>query len=130
MDNVDTTGVGNGVGVGIGVGIEVGVGTGVGSTGLKTGLGDGFGAALITTPLFQISFVPDLTQVNFLPEADAVAPALVHLAPALGVAALSGAVTARSSVITNASNSLLKTMDQCPALITYPHLELWLDVVR
>jgi len=134
MDNVGTTGVGNGVGVGIGAGIEVGVGTGVGdgvgSTGLNTGLGDGFGAALIATPLFQTSFVPDLTQVNFFPEADAVVPALVHLAPALGVAALSGAVTARSSAITNAGNSLLKTMDQCPALITYPHLGLWLDVVR
>ncbi len=134
MDNVGTTGVGNGVGVGIGAGIEVGVGTGVGdgvgSTGLNTGFGDGFGAALIATPLFQTSFVPDLTQVNFFPEADAVVPALVHLAPALGVAALSGAVTARSSAITNAGNSLLKTMDQCPALITYPHLGLWLDVVR
>jgi hypothetical protein len=42
---------------------------------------------LIATPLFQTSFDPDLMQVNFLPEAVAVAPALVHLAPALGVAA-------------------------------------------
>jgi hypothetical protein len=51
-------------------------------------VGDGFGAAaLIATPLFQTSFDPDLMQVNFLPEAVAVAPALVHLAPALGVAA-------------------------------------------
>ena len=91
MDKVGTTGVGVGVGVGIGVGIEVGIGAGVGvgigSTGLNTGLGDGFGAALIATPLFQASLVPDLTQVNFLPEAVAVAPALVHLAPALTVAA-------------------------------------------
>jgi hypothetical protein len=85
MDKVGTTGVGNGVAVGVGVG--TGLGVGVGSTGLSTGLGDGFGAALIATPLFQTSFVPDLTQVNFLPEAVAVAPALVHLAPALGVAA-------------------------------------------
>jgi hypothetical protein len=42
---------------------------------------------LIATPLFQTSFVPDLTQVNFLPDAVAVVPAFVHLAPALGVAA-------------------------------------------
>jgi hypothetical protein len=71
----------------VGVGVGTGVGVGVSSTGLKTGLGDGFGAALIATPLFQTSFVPDLTQVNFLPDAVAVVPAFVHLAPALGVAA-------------------------------------------
>jgi hypothetical protein len=75
------------VGVGIGVGVACGVGVGVGSTGLKTGFRSDFGAALIVTPLFHTSFLPDLTQVNFLPEAVAVAPALVHLAPALGVAA-------------------------------------------
>jgi len=85
MDKVGTTGVG--VGVAVGVGVGTGVGVGVGSTGLNTGFGDGFGAALIVTPLFQTSFVPDLTQVNFFPDAVAVAPALVHLAPALGVAA-------------------------------------------
>jgi hypothetical protein len=50
-------------------------------------LSDGFGAALIATPLFQTSFVPDLIHVNFLPDAVAVVPAFVHLAPALGVAA-------------------------------------------
>ena len=89
MDKVGTTGVGVGVtvGGGTGVGIDDGVGAGVGSTGLNTGLGVGFGAALIVQPLFQTSLVPDLTHVNFLPDAVAVAPALVHLAPALGVAA-------------------------------------------
>jgi hypothetical protein len=56
---------------------------GVGSTGLKTGFGDGFGAAVIAIPLFQTSFVPDLTHVNFLPDEIDVVPALVHLAPAL-----------------------------------------------
>jgi hypothetical protein len=75
------------MGVGVAVGLGLGVGVGVGSTGFKTGLGDGFGAALIVTPLLHTSFVPDLTQVNFFPEAVAVVPALVHLAPALGVAA-------------------------------------------
>jgi hypothetical protein len=54
---------------------------------LKTGFTSGFGAVLIFTPLFQTSFVPDLMQVNFLPAAVAVAPAFVHLTPALGVAA-------------------------------------------
>jgi hypothetical protein len=73
--------------LGAGGDVGVGVGVGVGSTGLRTGFTTGFGAALIATPLFQTSFVPDLMQVNFLPPAVAVAPALVHLAPALGVAA-------------------------------------------
>ena len=76
-------GVGVGVAVGVGVGVAVGVGVGVGSTGFTSTLG----AALTVTPLFHTSFVPDLTQVNFFPAAVAVIPALVHLAPALGVAA-------------------------------------------
>jgi hypothetical protein len=76
-----------GLTVGVGVGVGTGVGVGVGSTGLNTGLGDGFAAALIVTPLFQTSFVPDFIHVNFLPDAVAVVPALVHLAPALGAAA-------------------------------------------
>jgi hypothetical protein len=66
--------VGAGVGVGVGVGVDVTVGVGFGA------------AALIATPLFQTSFVPDLMQVNFLPDAVAVDPALVHLAPALTAA--------------------------------------------
>jgi hypothetical protein len=84
---LNSTGLTLGVGVGVAVGLGVGVAVGVGSTGLKTGLGVGFGAALTATPLFQTSFAPDLTQVNFFPEAVAVVPALVHLAPALGAAA-------------------------------------------
>jgi hypothetical protein len=78
--------------MGVGVAEGVGDGVGVGSSGLKTGLSDGFGAALIATPLFHTSLVPDLMQVNFLPPAVAVAPAFVHFAPALGVAASSGVV--------------------------------------
>jgi hypothetical protein len=61
----------------------VGEGVGVGSSGLKTGLSDGFGAALIATPLFHTSRVPDLMQVNFLPPVVAVDPAFAHFAPAL-----------------------------------------------
>ena len=75
------------VGVDTGVGVGVGFGVGVVSTGLKTGFRSGFGAALLATPLFQTSLVPDLMQVNFFPAAVAVDPALVHLAPAFGVAA-------------------------------------------
>ncbi len=70
-----------GVGVGDGVGSGVGVGVGVAT-------GEGF---LIATPLFQTSFVPDLMQVNFFPDAVAVDPAFVHLAPAFGAAAFIGA---------------------------------------
>ena len=73
------------VDVGVGVGVELVSGEGVaGALGVGLGVGAGF---LTTTPLFHTSFVPDLTQVNFLPAAVAVAPAFVHLAPALGVAA-------------------------------------------
>jgi hypothetical protein len=67
--------------VGVGVGDASGVGVGVG-VGVATG--EGF---LTATPLFQTSFVPNLMQVNFFPLAVAVVPALLHLAPALGVAA-------------------------------------------
>ena len=48
---------------------------------------------LIATPLFHLSFLPDLVQVNFLPLAISVAPALVHGAPALGAAAFAGLVS-------------------------------------
>ena len=77
-------GVGGGVGGGVGVGVAVGLGVGVG-VGVTTGAG-----FLIATPLFHTSFAPDLIQVNFFPPAVAVDPAFVHLAPALGAAALSG----------------------------------------
>ena len=79
--------IGVGVGVATGVGAGEGVGAGVGSTGLKTGFRSDLGAAFTATPLFQTSFFPDLMQMNFFPEAVAVAPAFVHFAPALGVAA-------------------------------------------
>ena len=74
-----------------------------------TEVGEGFGAALIATPLFHTSFVPDLMQVNFLPAAVAVAPALVHLAPALGDAAKDGADT-RESVRSSATKIRVRLM--------------------
>jgi hypothetical protein len=104
MDKVGTTGVGVGIGIGVDVGVGVGVGFGVGS---GVGEGEGVGVAtgegfLIATPLFQTSFVPDLTQVNFFV---AVAPALVHLAPALGVAAWTGVARVKSKTIAIASRT-------------------------
>jgi hypothetical protein len=66
---------------------------------LKIGLGFGFNAAFTATPLFHTSLAPDLTQVNFFPAAVAVAPALVHLAPALGVAAWTGVASERRRAI-------------------------------
>ena len=80
---------------------------GVGSTGLKTGFGDGFGAAVIAMPLFQTSLLPDLMQVNFLPAEIDVAPAFVHFAPALGVAAWTGVVSAMSKIIDSNKRTFL-----------------------
>jgi hypothetical protein len=79
---------GAGVGVGVGVGVDSGVGEGEG-VGVGVATGKGFFTA---TPLFQTSFVPDLTQVNFFPPETEVAPTFVHLAPAL-TAANDGAAT-------------------------------------
>ena len=91
LENVRSFGVGVGVGEGVGVGVGEGVGVGVG-VGSGVGIGSGVGVTtgegfLIATPLFQTSLLPDLTQVNFLPEAVAVVPALLHFAPALGAVA-------------------------------------------
>ena len=94
LSQVRTMGVGVGVGVGAGVGVAVGVGVGIG-VGVGSGIGDGEGVGvgvaigegfLTATPLFQTSFVPDLMQVNFFPPETEVAPAFVHLAPALTAA--------------------------------------------
>jgi hypothetical protein len=109
MDKVGTTGVGVGIGIGIGVdvGVGSGVGVGVGSTGLNTGLGDGFGAALTAMPLFQTSFVPDLTHVNFLPDEIDIVPALLHFAPALTTALAATCVVAKIMRQTIATNHRL-----------------------
>ena len=48
---------------------------------------------LTATPLFQVSFLPDLVQVYFLPLAISVVPALVQVAPALGAAAFAGLIS-------------------------------------
>jgi hypothetical protein len=109
MDNVGTTGVGVGVGIGIGVDVGVGVGSGVGDVeGNGVAIGDGIGAALIATPLFHTSFLPDLTQVNFLPEAVAVAPALVHFAPAFTAAKVGAEIRDKDS--SRASNTRARVM--------------------
>jgi hypothetical protein len=95
------------LGVVVGVGTGVGVGVGVGSTGLNTGLGDGFGAALTAMPLFQTSFVPDLTHVNFLPDEIDIVPALLHFAPALTTALAANCVVAKIMRQTIATNHRL-----------------------
>jgi hypothetical protein len=103
LENVRSFTVGVGVGVGVGVCVTVGVGVAVDS-GVGDGEGMGVGVAtcagfLIATPLFHTSFVPDLTQVNFFPPDVAVAPTFTHLAPALGVAAWTGAARVTNKVI-------------------------------
>jgi len=93
--------VGVGVGDGSGVGGSVGVGEGEGEgsgVGVAVGVATGVGF-LIATPLFQTSFAPDLTQVNFFPPVVAVEPTFTHLAPALGVAAWTGAARVTNKVI-------------------------------
>ena len=76
-----TSGFGSGVLVGVGSGIGVGVGSGVG-----VGVGEGFGAGT-KTPLFQTSFFPLFTQVNFLPPAVIVCPAFLQAEPGFGAVA-------------------------------------------
>ncbi len=100
-----TDGAGVGVDEGFGVAVieDVGVGVGLGEP-----AGNGFGTALIVTPLLQTSFFPDLTHVNFLPAAVAVAPALVHLAPAL-TAAKDGAEI-KDSDSSSATRTLLRVI--------------------
>jgi hypothetical protein len=60
---------------------------------LAVALTDGLGVVLMTVPLFQISFVPDLTQKYLTLETVLVVPTLVHLVPAI-VAACEGIETA------------------------------------
>jgi hypothetical protein len=105
-----TEGAGLGVGViGVGAGVTTGVGAGVGSTGFKTGFRFGLGAALIATPLFQTSLLPDLMQVNFFPEAVAVMPALVHLAPAFTDAKDGAATSERVRITESKTRNFLRT---------------------
>ncbi len=87
-------GVGDGVGVGVGVGVCVGVAAGVADVdcvgdGVTSGVADavceGVGVTFTTTPLFQTNFLPDFTQVYFLPLYICVAFNFVHVAPGFGV---------------------------------------------
>lgn len=82
----------DGLGDGLGVGVVEADVDGV-------GIGDLVTTGVITTPLSQSNFLPDLTQVNFFPAETAVVPAFVQAAPAFGVAA----TTAPPSEIANRS---------------------------
>lgn len=66
------------LGRGAGVVVEVGLGSVE-----ILGSGSGFAAIFISTPLFQMSFFPDLIQVNFEFAIVFVVPAFVHLVPAI-----------------------------------------------
>lgn len=77
-------GAGVGVGVGVGVGDGVGVGEGVGA-------GKGVGVAFLTaTPLFQINFFPDSTQVYLIPDDVLVFPSTLQAVPGLTAASATG----------------------------------------
>ena len=67
-----------GVALGVAEGVALGVAEGV-------ALGVGVGVA---TPLFQINFFPDFTQVYFLPKFVARSPTFLQVAPAFGVTAM------------------------------------------
>ncbi len=92
------------MGVGVGVGVAGTVGVGVGSSagvGVGDGVGTGFGLAT-ATPLFQTSFFPLFTHVNFLPAKVDVCPTILQVAPAL-IAAVAFKGTARVKVRVSAS---------------------------
>jgi hypothetical protein len=72
-------------------------------------VGEDFTAAFTATPLFQTSLVPDLTQVNFFPPVVDVAPALVHLAPALTAAKDGVAINTRERITESNTGSFLRT---------------------
>ena len=70
----------------------------------------GFNLGEIVTPLFQISFAPDLVQVYFFPDTFCVSPALAHLVPGFGAEAeLAGLnpTRASASAITSAAAFLM-----------------------
>ena len=97
--SIFSVGVGVGVGVGIATGVGVGVTTGVGD-GVGVGVGVATGVGLATkTPLFQTSFLPLFTHVNFFPANVEVCPAFLQLPPALIAAvAFKGATSAKASI--------------------------------
>jgi hypothetical protein len=72
----------SGVGVLMGSGVGVDAGEGVGA-GVAVGKADCL-AGLIVFPLFQTSFLPDLTHLNCFPLTILVMPILLHSAPAFG----------------------------------------------
>ena len=59
----------------------------------------GVGVAFTTVPLFQIRFLPDLTQKCFSPPVVLVVPTLLHLVPAI-VAACEGTAKVVKKIVT------------------------------
>jgi hypothetical protein len=75
-------------------------------------LRSGFAAALTATPLFQTSFVPDLTHVNFLPADIDVEPAFVHFEPALTAAVAEIDVVAKTNRLAIETNRQLLAREE------------------
>ena len=94
--------VGVGVGDGNTVGVELGVGEAAG-VGVAVGDAVGFGTEF-ATPLFQMSFLPFLTQVYFLPLAVAVVPTFLQVSPAF-TAAIAFIGTRKSTAVTRMARS-------------------------
>jgi hypothetical protein len=69
-----------------------------GGVGVVVAGGFGVAALGIFTPLFQTNFEPDLMQVNFFAPTICVAFNLVHLAPALAVAAFACIGTSKVAI--------------------------------
>jgi hypothetical protein len=97
-------------GAGITVGVGVGEADGVGSTvGTGVGISAGLGFATVM-PLFQTSFLPLFTQVNFLPLAVAVTPTFLQESPAL-TAAMALIGEANKAIEMTAPSTFLMAID-------------------
>jgi hypothetical protein len=89
------------VGVGVGLGVATGVGVGLGvATGVGVGLGVATGFDLVArAPFFQVSFLPLLMHVYFLPAKVDICPAFLQFPPILMAAvAFNGAIRAKTKV--------------------------------
>ena len=87
----------------VALGEALGVALGSTGAGLETAVAVGVGVGLVATvtPLFQVSFAPDLVQVYFFPATVWVSPALAHFEPGFGAEAeVAGAVPAIRRVTT------------------------------
>jgi hypothetical protein len=78
---------------------------------LAVALTDGLGVVLMTVPLFQISFVPDLTQKYLTPPVVLVVPTLVHLVPTIVAACEGIEITDSNTAVRRTLEYALNFMD-------------------